>query len=162
VYYEIVHVIIIVHIISSVKVGLNTKLIQSGSNLFLILFMIPNIQILYSTYHKLNGGPCFFIFLLTQAFNIFSCVYKYIIVILKLHFKRTIFFGLFDHIYIRGLKGTWGVMATKQGGSAKEEGSEVVWGNSRQHVARVSERQRQQNNKAMRGNEKQRQFDSLR
>jgi hypothetical protein len=41
VYYKIIHVIIIIHKISSVKVGLNIKLTQSSSNLFLILFMIP-------------------------------------------------------------------------------------------------------------------------
>jgi hypothetical protein len=34
------HVIIIIHKISSVKVGLKTKLTQSCSNIFLTLFMI--------------------------------------------------------------------------------------------------------------------------
>jgi hypothetical protein len=41
VYYKIMHVIIIIDKISSVKVGLNTKLTQLSSNLLLILFMIP-------------------------------------------------------------------------------------------------------------------------
>jgi hypothetical protein len=41
VYYKIMHVIIIMHKTFSVKIGLNTKLTQSGSNLLLILFMIP-------------------------------------------------------------------------------------------------------------------------
>jgi hypothetical protein len=49
-------------------------------------------QILYSTYHKLNGGPCFFIFLLTQVFNLLSCVYIKQSIIFKLHFGRTIVF----------------------------------------------------------------------
>jgi hypothetical protein len=40
VYYKIMHVIIIMHKNSSVKVGLNTKLTQLGSNILLILFMI--------------------------------------------------------------------------------------------------------------------------
>jgi hypothetical protein len=49
-------------------------------------------QILYSTYHELNGGPCFFIFLLTQVFNLLSCVYIKKIVIFKLQFGQTTFF----------------------------------------------------------------------
>jgi len=40
VYYKIMHVIIIIHKTSSVKVGLNTKLTQSSSNLLLTLFVI--------------------------------------------------------------------------------------------------------------------------
>ncbi len=40
VYYKIMHVIIIMHKNNSVKVGLNTKLTQLGSNMLLTLFMI--------------------------------------------------------------------------------------------------------------------------
>jgi hypothetical protein len=47
-YYKIMHVIIIIDKISSVKVGLNTKLTQSGSNLLLTLFMIPKFFKFYS------------------------------------------------------------------------------------------------------------------
>jgi hypothetical protein len=48
-------------------------------------------QILYSSYHKLNGGPCLFIFLLSEVINLHSSIYIKNIVIFQLHFGWTIF-----------------------------------------------------------------------
>jgi hypothetical protein len=54
-------------------------------------------QIFYLAYHKLNGVPCFFTFLLTEVFNLLSCVYK--ICHFKITFWADYFFGLLDHAY---------------------------------------------------------------
>jgi len=83
------HVIVIIHKIYNVKVGLNTKLTQSCSNLLLTLFMIPKFfKVLYSTYHKLNGGPFFFHISIFNFFNLLSCVY-----IKNCHFKTACILG---------------------------------------------------------------------
>jgi hypothetical protein len=60
-------------------------------------------EIWYSTYHRLNRGPCFFIFLLTQVFNLLSCVYIKNSIIFKLDFGWTTFFGLLDHAYTQNV-----------------------------------------------------------
>jgi hypothetical protein len=85
------HVIIIIHKTSSVKIGLNTKLTPSCSNFLHLIYDTKVFQILYSTYYKLRRGPSFFIFLLSQVFNLLSCVYIRVLVIFKLHFGRNIF-----------------------------------------------------------------------
>jgi hypothetical protein len=98
------HVIIIMHKTCSVKVGLNTKLtpimFKSTSHL---IYDTKVFQILYSTDHKLNGRPCFLIFLCTQLFNLLSCDYIKDSVIFKLHLGQ-IFFCLLDHGYIHSFK----------------------------------------------------------
>jgi hypothetical protein len=60
--------------------------------IFHLIYDTKVFQILYSIYHRLNGGPFFFIFLLTQVFYLLLCVYINIYIILKLHFERTNFF----------------------------------------------------------------------
>ncbi len=75
----------------------DTKLTQSGSNLSHFIYDTKVFQILYSTYHELNEEPCFFIFLLTQVFNLLSSVYFKNSITLKLHFGWSTFFCLLDH-----------------------------------------------------------------
>ncbi len=55
---------------------MNIVLARLVSNLFIAYFYdIKGFQILYSTNHKLNGGPNGFIFLPTKVLNPLSCVY---------------------------------------------------------------------------------------
>jgi len=87
VYYQIMHVTSIIHKTSSVKVGLNTNLNPNRfKSTFHLVYDTKVFQILYSTYYKLNGGPCCCIFLLSQVYNLLSCVYIKNSIIFKLHF----------------------------------------------------------------------------
>jgi hypothetical protein len=72
VYYQIIHVNNhIIHKSFSVKVDFEHQIdsIRFKSTSYLI-YDTKIFQILYSTYHELNLKPCFFIFLLTQNFNL--------------------------------------------------------------------------------------------
>jgi hypothetical protein len=104
VYYQIMHIIIIVHKIFNVKVGLNTIKFKFSCN---HIYDTKVFQILYSTYHELNRGPCFLIFLLSQVFNLFSCVYIKKIIIFKLHFgciTFCVYFTMLTPFNLHGLK----------------------------------------------------------
>ncbi len=72
-YSHIVHIIIIINGISNVKL-LFIILIKLVSNLLIAYFCnTKKIQILYSTFHKINGGPNGFIFLFSKNNIPFSC-----------------------------------------------------------------------------------------
>jgi hypothetical protein len=68
---------------------------------FQLIYDTKVFQSWYSTYYTLNGGPCFFIFLLSQVINLLSCVYIKNYVILKLRFGHY-FFGLLYHACTHG------------------------------------------------------------
>jgi hypothetical protein len=58
---------------------------------FHLIYDTKVFQNLYSTYYKLNGGPWFFIFLLSQVFNLLSCVYIKILSFLNYILGATFF-----------------------------------------------------------------------
>ncbi len=61
-----------IHKTFNVKIGLNIIKFKFSSHL---IYDTKVFQILYSIYHKSNRGPCFFIILFSQVFNLLSCVY---------------------------------------------------------------------------------------
>jgi hypothetical protein len=78
VYYQIMHVIIILHKTSNVKVDLNTKLILLGSNLFFTSFMIlPKFFHFCIQLNIIKWRAMFFhIFTFISFKPTFSCIYQ--------------------------------------------------------------------------------------
>ncbi len=99
-YYKIMHVIIIIHKIYSVKVGLNTKLTQSGSNIFLTLFMIPTFLkfCIQLTINQMEGHV-FSYFYLHKFLIYFHVFISKILSFLNYILGGLLFFGLLDHAY---------------------------------------------------------------
>ncbi len=96
VYYQIMHVIITIHKTSSVKVGFEHQIGPTKfKSTFHLIYDTKVFQSLYSTYYKINGRPCFFIFLLSQVLNLFPCVYIKNSIIFRLHFGHNIFLSTY-------------------------------------------------------------------
>jgi hypothetical protein len=94
------HIMIIIHKILNVKVVLNIIKFKFSSHL---IYDTKVFQILYSIYHKQNRRPCFFIFLLSQVFNLLSCVYIKKIIILKLHYFLCLLYFLGALLFVSPL-----------------------------------------------------------
>ncbi len=74
-YFQIVHIIVIIYEISNVKIVLNIILNGLVSKLLVYFYETKVFQILFLTHHKLSGGLDGFIFLLVKVFSTLWYVY---------------------------------------------------------------------------------------